>query len=99
MKKLLIVLFVAVTVFVISGCASTNAGHTIHLNTSADARMEKRGEESATVWFYLFGDYNFPPIDKVAKDNGITKIATVERFQKLGVFGLWTTYTTIITGI
>jgi hypothetical protein len=60
--------------------------------------MAKRGEASNTVYFGLFGVENYPAYDQVAKDNGITRIATVERYYKLGVFGLWTTYTTIVTG-
>jgi hypothetical protein len=33
-----------------------------------------------------------------AKENGISKIATVEHYSTLGIFGLWTDYTTIVTG-
>jgi len=99
MKKLIIILAIAMVVFVISGCASLSQGTGTVVSTAGDVRMEKRGEETATVWFGLFGgDYNYPPIDKVAADNGITKIATVERYRKLGVFGLWADYTTIVTG-
>jgi len=97
MKKLLIVLFVAVAVFVISGCATTSAGSTGFISTGTVV-MEKRGEASNTVYFALFGEENYPAYDKVARDNGITRIATMERFTKLGVFGLWTTYTTVVTG-
>ena len=97
MKKLLIVLFVAITVFVISGCASQKAQVQQFVSTGT-VTMAKQGEASNTVWFSLFGDKDYPSIDQVAKDNGITRIATVEHYFKLGVFGLWTTYTTIITG-
>ena len=86
-------------VFVISGCASTtNAFSAGVVSTAGDVRMSMRGEETATVWFGIFGEYNYPPVDKVASDNGITKIATVERYYRIGVFGLWVDYTTIVTG-
>jgi len=96
MKKLLIALFVAVTVFVISGCASmTNQALWVSTGT---VTIAKRGEASNTVWFALFGEENYPALDKVATDNGITRIATYERYYKPGVFYLWVTYTTIVTG-
>ena len=97
MKKLLIVLFVAIAVFVISGCAATKSSIAQFVSTGT-VTMAKQAEASNTVWFGIFGDYTYPPIDQVAKDNGITRIATVEHYSKLGVFGLWTVYTTIITG-
>ena len=97
MKKLLIILFVAVTVFVISGCATLSQGNTGFISTGT-VTIAKRGEASNTVWFGLFGEENYPPYDKVAQDNGITRIATLERFQKPGVFYLWITYTTVVTG-
>jgi len=96
MKKLLIVLFAAVAVFVISGCASITT-QAVWASTGTVV-MTKRGEASNTVYFGLFGKENYPAIDQVAKDNGISRIATYERYYKLGVFGLWTTYTTIVTG-
>jgi len=97
MKRILIVLFVAITVLVISGCANISAGSTGFISTGT-VTISKRGEASNTVWFGLFGEENYPAYDKVAQDNGITRIATMERYYKLGVFGLWTTYTTIVTG-
>ena len=97
MKRFLIVLAVALTVFVLSGCASQKASIAQFVSTGT-VTMAKQAEATNTVWFGLFGDYSYPPIDQVAKDNGITRVATVEHYFKLGVFGLWTTYTTIITG-
>ena len=99
MKKLITILVIIMAVFVISGCASRAAAISGGIvSTAADARMELRGEETATVWFGAFGTFNYPPFEKVARDNGITKIATVERYYKVGVFGLWVEYTTIVTG-
>jgi len=97
MKKLLIVIAIALTVLVISGCASIKTS-TVQFVSTGTVTMATRGEASNTVWFGIFGGHNYPPIDQVAKDNGITRIATVEHYSKLGVFGLWTVYTTIITG-
>jgi len=98
MKKLLIVLAVVLTVLVISSCATQSqwgAGGFVSTGTVA---MAKRAEASNTVWFGTFGGNDYPPYDVVAKENGINRIATVERFRKLGVFGLWTVYTTVVTG-
>ena len=98
MKKFLIILAVALTVFVISGCASLNNNPSQFVSTGAHVRVDKVGEQSNTVWFGIFGTLDFPRIDQVAKANGISQIATVERYKKIGVFGLWTTCTTIVTG-
>jgi len=97
MKKLLIVLAVVLTVLVISSCATQSNGTQGFVSTGT-VTMAKRAEASNTVWFGAFGGNDYPPYDLVAKENGITRIATVERFRKLGVFGLWTIYTTVITG-
>jgi hypothetical protein len=98
MKKLLIVLFVAATVFVISGCASVLSGNNTSFFSTGTVTLAKRGEASSTVYFGIFGVEDYPAVDKVASDNGITRIATVERYRKNGVFGLYVTYTTIVTG-
>jgi hypothetical protein len=58
----------------------------------------KTAEASTKVWLGIFGSYSFTPAAKVAQDNGITKIATVEYYQKPGILGLWTEYFTIVTG-
>jgi hypothetical protein len=58
----------------------------------------KRGEAASTVWLGCFGKESYPPVERVAKDNGINKLATVEHYAKPGFLGLWITYTTIVTG-
>jgi len=96
MKKIIILLAFALAVVTFTGCASrTNTTNWYGFGT---VTMEKRGEATSTVWFGLFGEENYPPAERVAKENGITRIATVERYWKLGVFGLWINYTTIVTG-
>jgi len=46
----------------------------------------------------MFGTGTYPLAEKIALENGINRIATVERYYKVGVFGLWTDYTTVVTG-
>jgi len=99
MKKIILVLAAIAVICVFSGCASMSQGLNGFVNSSADATMQIRGEETATVYFGLFGEFNYPPYDKVAKDNGISKISTIERYYKVGLFGIWINYTTIVTGI
>jgi len=96
MKKIIILLAFALVVVMFTGCAT----HTSIVNwySSGTVTMEKRGEATNTVWFGLFGEENYPLVERVAKENGITRLASVERYWKLGVFGLWIDYTTIVTG-
>jgi hypothetical protein len=95
MKKLIIALAVVLTIFMFAACASQQGSPGGYFS---DVPMEKRGEASCTVWFAIFGSYTYPPAETVARDNGITKISSVEQYSKLGTFGLWTVYTTIVTG-
>jgi hypothetical protein len=57
-----------------------------------------RGEATSRVYLGLFGKESYPPVERVAKDNEISKIATVEHYSQLGILGIWTDYTTIVTG-
>ena len=99
MKKFLIVIAAALAVFVISGCASVRTSSaTSQFVSTGTVTMEIRGEASNTVWFLFFGEENYPSIERVAKENGINRIATVEFYTKTGIFGLWTVFTTIVTG-
>ncbi|MCL2410898.1 MAG: TRL-like family protein [Treponema sp.] len=96
MKKLMIVFAIVFAVAVFSGCASRTT--MVNWFTTGDVIMELRGEATNIVWFGVFGEQNYPSVEQVARDNGITRIATVERFWRLGTFGLWIEYTTIVTG-
>ena len=96
MKKLIIVLVIALAVFIFAGCAST-VPYTTWYSTGTVV-MNLRAEETNTVWFGAFGKQQFPLAEKVALENGINRLASVEHYYKLGVFGLWTEYTTVVTG-
>ncbi|MCL2879110.1 MAG: hypothetical protein FWF29_02585 [Treponema sp.] len=95
MKKFIVILAVVAAVFMISGCASIYSASTTSIS---GAQIDKIGQATNIVWFGLFGTYNYPPAAQVAKDNGIKKIAFVDRYYKVGVFALWIEYTTVVTG-
>ncbi|MDR2739169.1 MAG: TRL-like family protein [Treponema sp.] len=59
---------------------------------------EKRGEITSRIYFGIFGKETYPSVERVAKENGITKIATVEHYVKSSAFAIWSDYTTIVTG-
>ena len=96
MKKLIIILAIALAVGICVGCASNTT--ITNWYSTGTVTMVKRGEAKNTVWFGLFGEENYPSAERVAHENGITRLATVERYWKLGVFGLWIEYKTIVTG-
>ena len=96
MKKLLLTTAIILAVFVISGCASTMTGASQAFVPSA--AVKKIAEETNTVWFGMFGDKSYPSAAQIALDNGITKIASVERYTKFGLFFLWVDYTTVVGG-
>jgi len=96
MKKILVILAVLIVIFSISGCASVAQGTSQYF--SDNVSITRRGEATNTVWFGVFGTMNYPPAETVARDNGITRIASVERYMKIGVLGFWVEYTTIVTG-
>jgi hypothetical protein len=100
-KKFCLGILVIVLVFgiMLSSCATQAASALLGPGNfySDTTTMEKRGEKSNILVLGLFGN-GWPKVDKVAKDNGITKIATVEHYSELGALCLWTKYTTIVTG-
>ena len=95
MKKFILILALVFAVLIISGCASTTSNANFFVSNAAVA---KQAEATNHVWFGLFGDKNYPSAAQVALDNGIHKIASVERYVKAGIFGLWLEYTTIVSG-
>ena len=99
MKKLIIVLAIALTVFIFAGCTSVlNGSSNFTWYSTGTVMMTLRAEATNTVWLGMFGKGTYPLAEKVAQENGINRIASVERYWKLGVFGLWTEYTTVVTG-
>ena len=42
--------------------------------------------------------YGFPPVDEVARANGITQITSVEHYITPGILYLWRDYHTVVTG-
>ena len=97
MKKFIIISAIILAAFVFMGCASVSTSN-VNYFSDGPVTMQKRAEATNTVWLGMFGERNYPVPTEVALENGITKIATVERYRKLGVLGFWTEYTTIVTG-
>jgi hypothetical protein len=100
MKKFLFVAVAAVCLLV-AGCASTPASAFLgpgNYYSDTVAVGEKRGEATSRVFLGAFGTESYPSVERVAKENGITKIATVEHYAKRGILCIWTDYTTIVTG-
>jgi len=97
-----LILSLALSLFV--GCASKPLTHNAFSNkpvlfiSSLNAESSKVGVLSDTVYFGIFGDTTFPSIADTAKAGRITRIATVEYYKKSGPLGLYTIYTTIVTG-
>ena len=84
----------------LSGCATRAASMLLGPGNfySDTSSVTLRGEETSKVWFSIFGAEDYPPAERVARNNGITKIATVERYSRPGILNLWVEYTTIVTG-
>jgi hypothetical protein len=101
-KKLLYAAAVAALICLLPpGCASFSASAFYgpgNYYSDTVAVGVKRGEATSTVWLGLLGDGNYPPVERVAKDNGISKLATVEHYFTPGFLFLWIDYTTIVTG-
>jgi uncharacterized protein YceK len=102
MKKIsFMIVAILVMCFLMAGCASIPASAFFgpgNYYSDTVAVGVKRGEETSKVWLGYFGKESYPPVERVAKDNGISKIATVEHYAKLGILALWVDYTTIVTG-
>ncbi len=101
MKKFKLVAIVAVVCLIISGCASSAASALLgpgNYFSDTVAVGVKRGEAKSTVVLGIFGKENYPSVERVARENGITRIATVERYSKPGFLLIWSEYTTIVTG-
>jgi len=99
MKKVLLVVALAVSVSMLGGCAAFLTPSIYAQQYYGDnASVSKTAEKTSQVWLNFFGTESYPSAAKVAKENGISKIASVERYSKAGIFFLWTEYTTVVSG-
>ena len=95
MKKFIVILAVVFAVFIISGCVTSY--NTTNTSTGG-APIVKMAEETNIVWFGLFGSHNYPLAAQVALDNDIKRVAFIDRYYKVGLFGFWIEYTTVVAG-
>jgi hypothetical protein len=109
-KHTIAVVAIAAMCLLAAGCASAPAG-TYDLYTGAPYSSAPknyfsdnvtpgtvRGEATSRVWLGLFGEEKYPAVERVAKEHGISRIATVEYYEKLGALALYIDYTTTVTG-
>ena len=103
-KNYLKVLILILVLSLLAGCASMPLTENALSNkpivfiSEINADSSKVGVLSDTVYMGFFGLVTFPSIADTAKAGGITRIATVEYYKKSGPFGVYTIYTTIVTG-
>ena len=99
MKKAIIIA-ISIAALALMGCATTKNSSLLGPGNywSGDVAMTLVGQETSRVWLGFFGEMAHPPVHQVARNAGITRIATVEHFSQLGILGLWTDFTTKVTG-
>jgi hypothetical protein len=91
----------AAVIISLSGCASFATSNLLgpgNYYSDTVTVGAVRGEASSKVWFGILGKEDYPSVERVAKENNINKIATVEHYSTMGIFGLWMDYKTIVTG-
>jgi len=100
-KFLGIIAIVAIIGFSMVSCASYNIAPLTNVTgdyVNSTVTVTKQGQATSKIWLVFFGKESFPSAAKVAQDNGIKKIATVEYNVKPGILCLWMEYTTIVSG-
>jgi hypothetical protein len=102
MKKLIIMTATIATLcLLVAGCAAMPASALLGPGNFYSDTVKTgtiRGEATSRVYLSLFGTESYPTVERVAKENGINKIATVEHYARPGIFAIWTDYITIVTG-
>jgi len=100
-RGFLAIALIAVTGFIMASCATWNIAPLMNVTgnyVDSTVQVAKRGEATSRIWIGIFGKGGFPTIESVAKENGITKIATVEHTITPGILFIWADYTTIVSG-
>jgi len=96
-----IIAIIAIIGLSVMSCASYNIAPFInqtgdYFNSSVS--ISKQGKATNKIWLGIFGTDSFPSVAKVAQDNSIKKIASVEYTIKPGILCIWMDYTTIVSG-
>jgi hypothetical protein len=101
MKKFTFILAIVVMCVLMAGCTSINFApftSSQGVYVSSDVPVTKIGSATSRVYLWIFGGEMFPTVEKVASDNKISRIATVQHVAKPGILLLWIDYTTIVSG-
>ena len=106
-KKLMYLLAMLMLIAVMAGCAGfpgvgifSEPGYNTVLS-GVNANSTKTAELSGStfnIFGYHIGLQTFPTLAETARHGNITKIASVQFYKKPLFFGLFTRYTTIVTG-
>ena len=94
MKKAIFVVAIAIIALALAGCGSIFVPAPGYFS---DVPITLRGEATSRLWLGMFGA-DHPVAEAIARDAGITTIASVERFVRPGILGLWIDSTVIVTG-
>ena len=101
MKKFKFVLILAVVSLFVMSCANINMAPLSNVTGdyfNSDVPMTRTASATSRVWLGIFGPEYYPLVQRVAAENGITRIASVEYTVQPGILGLWLDFTTTITG-
>lgn len=90
MKKVLTILFLAISIF---SCASLNRP----VAATSNAVGELVGQSSGTVWFGIIGNVD-AGIKEAAENGGITEISTVDFEYRMVALGFGLQFTCTVTG-
>jgi hypothetical protein len=100
-KFLGIITIVAIIGLSVTSCASYNWAPFTNIQGdyfNSSVSVAKKAQATNKIWLWIFGTDSFPSAAKVAQDNNIKRIATVEYNVRPGILGLWMDYTTIVSG-
>jgi len=100
-KLLGVIAIVAIIGFSVVSCASYNLAPLMNVQGdyfNSTVSVTKKGQATSKIWLGFIGKESFPSAARVAQENGIKKIATVEYNIRPGILGIWCDYTTVVSG-
>jgi hypothetical protein len=96
-----IITIVAIIGLSVTSCASYNWAPFTNVQGdyfNSSVSISKKAQATNKIWLGIFGTESFPSAAKVAQDNNIKKIASVEYNVRPGIFCIWMDFTTIVSG-